>query len=47
MLFGTSTTLGLFLCPHSFRADHNKQKLVEAEYDDNNNNNNNNNNILL
>ena len=42
MLFGTSTT---FLCPHSFRADHNKQKLVEAEYDDNNNNNNSN--ILL
>ena len=34
-----------FLCPHSFRADHNKQKLVEAEYDDNNINNNSN--ILL
>ena len=37
-----------FSCPNSFREDHNKQILVEAEYDNNqNNNNNNNNNILL
>ena len=33
-------------CPNSFRADHNKQILVEAEYD-NNKNNSSNNNILL
>ena len=35
-----------FSCPNSFRADHNKQILVKAEYD-NNKDNNSNNNILL
>ena len=36
-----------FSCPNSFRADHNKQILVEAEYDNNNKNNNSNYNIFL
>ena len=31
-----------FSCPNSFRADHNKQKLAEAEYHNNNNKNSNN-----
>ena len=30
-----------FSCPNSFRSDHNKQILAEAEYDNNNKNNNN------
>ena len=30
-----------FSCPNSFRADHNKQILAEAEYDNNNKNSNN------
>ena len=41
MLSGTSTTLGLFHAQLSFRAEHNKQISVEAEYDNNEYNNNN------
>ena len=39
VLFGAS--FRSFLCPTSFRADHNKQLMVEAKYDSYNNNNDN------
>ena len=35
----SSTSFRSFSCPTSFRADHSKQLMVEAEYDNYNNNN--------